>query len=91
MCEHGYPSCFETKRHYHADLINYPSHYTKGGVDTYAFIKAKGLDYAEGNIVKYVVRSRHKGKQLEDLQKAKWYLEQIIKEAEKEAEVEKND
>jgi len=64
------------------DPINFPEHYTQGGVDTFDFIKAKGLTYEEGNVVKYVVRSRHKGKRLEDLKKAKWYLEKAIKEAE---------
>ena len=54
------------------DPVNHPPHYTQGGIDTFDFIKAKELTYAEGNVVKYVVRARHKGNQLEDLQKAKW-------------------
>ena len=65
------------------DLINHPPHYTKGGIDTFDFIKAKELTYAEGNVIKYVVRARHKGNHLDDLEKAKWYLEKLIEEAEK--------
>ena len=66
-----------------SDPVNFPPHYLKGGVDTFDFIKAKGLTYEEGNIVKYVVRSRHKGNRLEDLKKASWYLTKLIEEAEK--------
>ena len=63
------------------DPVNRPDHYVIGGIDTYDFIKAKNLSYEEGNIVKYVVRSRHKGKPCEDLRKAEWYLCKIIKTA----------
>ena len=65
------------------DPVEFPAHYLKGGIDTFDFIKAKGLTYEEGNIVKYVVRSRHKGNRLEDLKKASWYLRKLIEEAEK--------
>lgn len=30
------------------------------------------------NVVKYVARAEHKGKQLEDLKKGKWYLDRLI-------------
>ena len=65
------------------DSVEFPAHYLKGGIDTFDFIKAKGLTYEEGNIIKYVVRSRHKGNRLEDLKKASWYLRKLIEEAEK--------
>lgn len=68
--------------HLTTDLINHPPHYTQGGIDTFDFIKAKGLSYAEGNVIKYITRSRHKGKRLDDLKKAEWYLKQLIMEAE---------
>ena len=66
---------------FNSDPIN-PPHYTQGGVDTFEFIKAKALTYEEGNIIKYVTRSRHKGKRLEDLKKAEWFLKKLIEEAE---------
>ena len=56
-------------------------YYDKGGISTYDFIKAKGLNFAEGCIVKYVTRWRVKDG-VADLHKAKWYLESLIKEAE---------
>jgi hypothetical protein len=36
------------------------------------------MSYAEGAVVKYITRYKLKGKPLQDLQKAKWYLDQLI-------------
>ena len=33
-----------------------------------------GLNFHLGNVVKYILRSEHKGNELEDLEKAAWYL-----------------
>lgn len=60
------------------DSVNYPSHYTKGGIEVIDFIEAWKLGFHDGNVIKYVVRSRHKGKRLEDLEKAQWYLRRLI-------------
>lgn len=69
----------------HEDLVNHPSHY--GGADNvYEAIKvieAWQLDFNLGNCVKYIARHRHKGKPLEDLKKARWYLERAIQNLEK--------
>jgi hypothetical protein len=62
------------------DNVNSPPHYTVGGIETYDFIVAKKLSYELGNVVKYVTRAGHKGKRLEDLQKARWYLDAAIKQ-----------
>ncbi len=43
------------------------------------FIEAKTLGFHLGNVVKYVARAAHKGTELEDLKKARWYLERAIK------------
>lgn len=64
------------------DDVNHPQHYTLGGIEVYDFIKAWELGFAEGNVVKYTVRSPYKGSRLKDLRKARWYLDQLIKEAE---------
>lgn len=58
------------------DPVNNPSHYTKYPVEVIEL--TEHLDFLTGNIVKYVVRAPHKGKQLEDLEKARWYLERLI-------------
>ena len=60
------------------DPVNHPAHYTQGGIETIDFIEAKGLGYNLGNVIKYITRADHKGNRLEDLQKAKWYLEREI-------------
>jgi hypothetical protein len=65
------------------DPVNHPPHYTKGGIEVLAFIEAWGMDFRAGNVIKYVVRAPHKGKRLEDLQKARFYLDRLIAEASK--------
>lgn len=60
------------------DPVNHPAHYTTGGIETIDFIEAKNLNYNLGNVVKYITRADHKGDRLQDLQKAKWYLEREI-------------
>lgn len=60
------------------DMVNHPPHYKAGGIETIDFIEAKNLGYHLGNVVKYVSRADLKGAKLEDLQKAKWYLDRAI-------------
>jgi|GEM_PF-1354509 len=60
------------------DPVNHPSHYNVGGIETIDFIEAKQLNYNLGNVVKYITRAEHKGNQLQDLQKAQWYLAREI-------------
>ncbi len=62
--------------------VNHPPHYKTGGIETIDFIEAKGLGFHLGNVVKYVTRADHKGNRLEDLKKARWYLDREILRAE---------
>lgn len=72
------------------DNINSPSHYTYGKIECIDFIQDKGLNFCLGNVIKYIVRAGHKhsdsltdkDKAIEDLKKAKKYLEFEIKEME---------
>ncbi len=64
------------------DPVNSPPHYTAGGIETIDVIEAKELDFATGNAVKYILRHQFKGKPLEDLRKARWYLDRRIKQLE---------
>lgn len=64
------------------DDINHPNHYTAGGIEVFDFIQSWGLDFAEGNVIKYVVRGPFKGNRLKDLKKARWYLNKLIERAE---------
>lgn len=65
-----------------SERVNHPSHYNQGKFEVIDVIRDWGLDFSEGNVVKYVVRSRHKDDRLEDLKKARWYLDYIIKSLE---------
>lgn len=73
-----------------ADSVNHPPHY--GGDDNpYEVIKvieAWGLGFNLGNTVKYIGRPT-KGNYLEDLKKARWYLDRAIKNFEKGLDSEK--
>ena len=60
-----------------SDMVNSPKHYTKGGIEVIDFIEAKGLGLHEGSIIQYVTRWREKNG-IEDLRKAKWYIERLI-------------
>ena len=61
-----------------ADPVNHSAHYKVGGIETIDFIEAKSLGYNLGNVVKYVTRSDHKDNRLQDLEKARWYLDREI-------------
>ena len=61
-----------------ADSVNHPAHYKVGGIETIDFIEAKQLSYHLGNVIKYITRADHKGNELEDLHKARWYLNREI-------------
>ena len=65
------------------DVINKPQHYTHGGIQTWDVIEAWRLNFNLGNVVKYISRADHKGKRLEDLKKARAYLDREIMKHEK--------
>ena len=54
------------------------NHYSKLAIQPVEYINANGLSYLAGNVVKYISRYKHKGKPLQDLQKAKHYVEMLI-------------
>ena len=70
----------ETNPETNPDPVNHPTHYTDGGIETIDFIEAKGLDYYTGNAVKYISRAGKKdaSKEMQDLEKAVWYLSRKI-------------
>lgn len=61
------------------DVINHPSHYTRGKIEVIDFIEDQQLPYHLGNVIKYIARAGYKGDKLEDLKKARWYLDRYIK------------
>jgi hypothetical protein len=65
-----------------SDPVN-PSHYKQGGIECIEAIKAATGDgfigYVWGNVLKYLWRWPKKGG-VDDLKKARWYLDRLIKE-----------
>jgi hypothetical protein len=62
------------------EKVNHPKHYNSGKIEVIEYLKDQGIaeDFCIGNVIKYVSRHKHKGKPLEDLEKAKWYLDYLI-------------
>jgi len=54
-----------------------PNHYKQGSIEPIDFILANNMNFLEGNIIKYVSRYKFKNG-VEDLKKAKFYLEKLI-------------
>lgn len=62
-----------------SDVVNSPKHYTTGKIECIDYIIDKKLGYCLGNAVKYITRCEHKGKKIEDLEKAIWYINEEIR------------
>ena len=80
-------AAMQSKHSSMADVVNHPPHYNKG-IETTKYIKSWDMNWNQANVVKYVSRYNLKNKhdvnlQIQDLMKAKWYLEDLIKELEK--------
>lgn len=58
------------------ERVKHPSHYNKG-IEMWDYAHSHNLNFFEGNIVKYVTRWKHKNG-VEDLYKAKQYLDKLI-------------
>ena len=61
------------------DNINSPAHYNQGKIETIDYIE--DMNYLEGNIIKYISRYKYKNG-VEDVKKAKWYIDRLIKNLE---------
>ena len=70
-----------------SDPVNHPSHYASSTIECIEAIKASMTleafnGYLKGNIMKYLWRYEKKIAPVEDLKKAHWYLDRLIKELE---------
>lgn len=61
------------------DMINHPPHYVGHGIEPIEFIESHNLNFCLGSAIKYIARAPYKGNELQDLKKAKWFLEREIK------------
>ena len=57
--------------------VSHPSHYNQG-IEPIDIIESWDLNFSLGNAIKYILRSPYKGKQIEDLEKARWYIDREI-------------
>lgn len=67
------------------DAVNNPSHYKAGDIECIDAIRAsmskeQFIGYLKGNVEKYVWRMSYKGRPVEDLRKARWYLDRMVEE-----------
>lgn len=69
-----------------ADSLTAPAHYTFGQIEVLDAIMDWGLNFCRGNVVKYLARAGRKGSEIEDLRKARVYLDREIARLEKEFE-----
>ena len=69
-----------------ADKVKEPPHYFRFKIEPITFIMQNEIPYAEGNAIKYLCRWRFKHKtkeaQIEDLKKAKQYIDLILEHEE---------
>ena len=70
-----------------SDMVNHPQHYTQGGIECIDALKAatvgkRGIEaVCVANVIKYLWRYEEKNG-IEDVCKAKWYIERLLKELE---------
>lgn len=84
-CENAEAECCNKESN--VDMVNHPSHYTQGGIECIDALKAatvskKGIEaVCTANVIKYLWRYEEKNG-IEDVKKAKWYIDKLIKEIE---------
>lgn len=63
-----------------SETVDHPAHYggEQNPYEAIKVIEAWELGFCLGNAVKYIVRAGKKGDALEDLRKARWYLDREI-------------
>lgn len=68
------------------DAVNHPQHYLSSKAQCSGCEKTiecidvvKHMNFNLGNAIKYIWRAEHKGNRIQDLQKARWYLDDLIK------------
>jgi hypothetical protein len=60
------------------DAVNHPAHYTSHPSGVQAITITEHFSYNVGNAIKYLWRAGNKGSTVEDLRKARWYVEREI-------------
>ena len=58
--------------------VDHPAHYNQGKFEVIDVIEDWDLSFNLGNTVKYLARAKYKGKIIQGLEKARWYLDREI-------------
>jgi hypothetical protein len=64
------------------EAVNHPQHYNGHPSGVECITVVEHMSFNCGNAVKYVWRADHKGKRIEDLKKARWYIDREIQRLE---------
>jgi len=75
----GVPEVMLDKPTKEPDMVNHPPHYQSGSMEVIEVIEAFNLNFHLGNVVKYTLRAGKKADPQVDLEKAKWYLDRMLK------------
>lgn len=65
------------------DSVDHPKHYCSSGSGIECIQIAEHMNFCLGNAIKYIWRADEKGKAVEDLRKARWYIDREISRREK--------
>lgn len=60
------------------DMVNHPPHYEQQSIRVEPIDILQFAPFDLGNALKYIIRSKHKGNELQDLKKAEFYLQRIV-------------
>ena len=70
---------FREKKNEDTDpVVDHPSHYNKGNIETIDVIEDWDLDFHCGNAIKYIARHKYKSDPKQDIEKAIWYLQRYL-------------
>ena len=84
-CENAENECYSKEST--VDMVNHPAHYNQGGIECIDALKAAtvsktGIEaVCTANAIKYLWRYEEKNG-IEDVKKARWYIDRLIKELE---------
>jgi len=75
--EHWDPDTRTVELHEVDPAVDHPAHYNRG-IEAIEIIESWNLNFAMGNVIKYVLRAPYKGSQIQDLEKARIYISREI-------------
>ena len=59
--------------------VDHPRHYNEGKIEVIDIVEDWDLRFHDGNAIKYILLAKFRGKEIQDLEKAVWYLKRHLK------------